>query len=271
MASDEDKKDDDITDITERSTLSDSPPVADEVDLYVVSHSLTNNGCKRLHNEDSYYGSNEKGIWVVADGMGGHNAGDFASQSLMQSVQSVEPSNDINLTAKNIEAIVQDINLELIKKASDVAEGTIIGATLAMLIANDSDGILLWAGDSRVYRIRNNELEQLTQDHSLVNDLIKQGAINQEDASSHPESNKITRAVGYKENLELDYRKVSIRANDRYIICSDGLTKELTDENILSIASHGLANIVNEELMRRALEEGGRDNITTITIDFLEE
>lgn len=266
--------DDDITeqDITERSSLVDEQLADDEkVDLNVFSHSLTDKGLKRLHNEDAFYTSDEKGIWVVADGMGGHNAGDFASQSLMQAIHSFTPSNSIEVTAKNIEQVVQDINLNLIEKAADIANGTVIGATLAMLIVNENEGVLLWAGDSRIYRIRSGEMEQLTHDHSLVNDMIKQGTIKQEEADKHPESNKITRAVGYNKNLELDYRKLSIRADDRYIICSDGLTKELSDKDILSIANHGSTNDTNTELMQQALDAGGRDNITSITIDFVAE
>lgn len=267
MASDEDITEQDIT---ERSTLSEDP-VSDDVNLYVSSHSLTDKGRKRLHNEDSFYASDEKSIWVVSDGMGGHNAGDFASQSLMQAIHSFAPSNSIEVTAKNLEKIIQDINLDLIEKAADIANDTVIGATLAMLIANNNNGILLWAGDSRIYRIRSGEMEQLTHDHSLVNDLIKQGTVKQEDAHKHPESNKITRAVGYKKDLELDYRKISIRANDRYIICSDGLTKELADDVILSLADHGSTNAANTELMQQALDAGGHDNVTTITIDFMAE
>jgi serine/threonine protein phosphatase PrpC len=264
--------DEDITSVnadTLRSQTNDDFSPDEIISLSVLSDGLTDVGKKRLHNEDSFYASDDKCLWFVADGMGGHNAGDFASQSLVNDIEAFFTASDsIEESAKNAEDIIQQTNLNLIKKASTIATDTVIGATIALFITKDNQGIALWAGDSRIYRIRSGNIEQLTTDHSLVNDMVKQNLIKPEDAETHPEKNKITRAVGYDKDLTLDYRKLSILPGDRYILCSDGLSKELSDDEILSIAGHGSTATTNRSLLKLALDKGGRDNITTITIDF---
>jgi serine/threonine protein phosphatase PrpC len=237
--------------------------------LTMVSHGVTDVGNKRLHNEDACYTSDEKCIWFVADGMGGHNAGDFASQSIVRDIDAFfAPDETLEESVELLEKIIKQTNEDLIKKAADIADGTIIGSTIALLTTVDNQGVLLWAGDSRVYRIRSGHIEQLTYDHSLTNDMIEHGIIKPEEADTHPDANKITRAVGNDEKLELDYRKLSIKPGDRYILCSDGLTKDLSDEDILSIAGSGSTEPSNQALLKRALEIGGKDNVTTITVDF---
>ncbi|MDH5711603.1 MAG: protein phosphatase 2C domain-containing protein [Gammaproteobacteria bacterium] len=269
MASDED-----ITiNVTTIRRQSDESSSSDEIiPLTVLSHSLTDVGRKRLHNEDSFYSSDEKCLWFVADGMGGHNAGDFASQSLVNDVEAFyTPADSIDDSVIKLEETIQQTNLNLIKRASNINDDTIIGATIALFISKDNQGVILWAGDSRIYRIRSGSIEQLTTDHSLVNDMIEQNLIELNEAESHPDKNKITRAVGYDKDLVLAYRKLAIQPGDRYILCSDGLSKELSDEDILAIAGNGSTATTNQALMQKALEKGGRDNITTITIDFFKE
>lgn len=264
--------DEDITSVnadTLRSQTGDDFSPDEVIPLSVLSDGRTDVGRKRLHNEDSFYASDDKCLWFVADGMGGHNAGDFASQSLVNDVEAFfTHSASIEESAKNAEDIIQQTNLNLIKKAAAITSHTVIGATIALLLSRDNQGIALWAGDSRIYRIRSGHIEQLTTDHSLVNDMVKQNLINASEAETHPEKNKITRAVGYDKDLALDYRKLSILPGDRYILCSDGLSKELSDDEILAIAGNGSTTTTNQNLLKRALEKGGRDNITTITIDF---
>ena len=263
--------DEDITTVSDDTLRSGTSGVSPDeiIPLTVLSEGLTDVGKKRLHNEDSFYASDDQCLWFVADGMGGHNAGDFASQSLVNDAEAFFTGSDlIEESAKNIEEIIQQTNLNLIKKAESIANETVIGATIALLISKDNQGIILWAGDSRIYRLRSGNIEQLSTDHSLVNDMIEQNMIKPEEAGTHPEKNKITRAVGYDKDLVLDYRKLSILPGDRYILCSDGLSKELSDDEILSIASSGSTAVTNQTLMQQALEKGGRDNVTSITIDF---
>ncbi len=267
MTSDEDVTS--LNAVTLRSQLGDDISPDDIIPLTVLSEGQTDVGKKRLHNEDSFYSSDETCLWFVADGMGGHNAGDFASQSLVNDVEAFfAPGDSIEESAENVEKIIQQTNLNLIKKASSIADGTVIGATIALLISEDNQGIALWAGDSRIYRIRAGNIEQLSTDHSLVNDMVKENIIKPEEAETHPDKNKITRAVGYDKDFTLDYRKISILPGDRYILCSDGLSKELSDDEILAIAGNGSTVSTNQTLMQQALDKGGRDNITTITVDF---
>ncbi|MFC1589035.1 PP2C family protein-serine/threonine phosphatase [Pseudomonadota bacterium] len=254
---------------TWRSDSDDDSSPDEIIPLSVLSDGMTDVGKRRLHNEDSFYASDDKCLWFVADGMGGHNAGDFASQSLVNDAEAFfTPGGSIEESTEILEEIIQQTNLNLIKKASNIADDTLIGATIALLLSKDSQGVVLWAGDSRIYRVRSGNIEQLTTDHSLVNDMIEQKLINPDDAESHPDKNKITRAIGYDKDLELDYRKISILPGDRYILCSDGLTKELSDNEILAIAGSGSTATSNQTLMQQALDKGGRDNVTSITIDF---
>ena len=150
------------------------------VDFFTVtSHALTDIGNKRLHNEDAYYSNDKKGVWLVADGVGGHNAGDFASQSLVEAISKFKPEVNIEDAVDTLEYIVQQTNDMLVQKAADIDESAVIGSTLVLLVTHKNKGAILWAGDSRIYRIRANEIEQLTTDHSLANEMIKNGDLTQ--------------------------------------------------------------------------------------------
>lgn len=238
--------------------------------LSISSDALTDIGNKRLHNEDAFFSSDEKGVWFVADGVGGHNAGDLASQSLVEAISRFNPEADINDSVDSLEYIIQQTNDMLVQKAAEINDSAVIGSTLALFVAQKSDGVLIWAGDSRIYRIRADEIELLTHDHSLINEMIKNGDLNPDDTDSYPESNKITRAVGFTKTLNLDLRNLSILPGDRYILCSDGLTKYLNDKEILSISLGDTVASSNQKLLQRALDAGGTDNITILTIEFSE-
>ena len=245
--------------------------IPEKVDtLLISSNGLTDIGNKRLHNEDAFFCSNEKNLWCVADGVGGHNAGDFASQSLVDALSTFNPEDNIEDSVDTLEYLINQTNNMLVEKAASIDESAVIGSTMALLVAHGNKGALLWAGDSRVYRIRANEIEQLTHDHSLINDMIKSGDLHPDDLDAYPESNKITRAVGFIKSLTLDHRNLSILPGDRYILCSDGLTKYLDDQEILSTSISDTVASSNQKLLQKALDAGGTDNVTTITIEFIE-
>lgn len=168
----EDDEDNTVTRIDEKHSRKDDIPEKVE-NLTVTSDGLTDIGNKRLHNEDAFLSSNTKGLWVVADGVGGHNAGDFASQSVVTDLAKFKPEENIDDSIDTLEYIINKTNDQLVKKAAEMGEKSIIGSTIVLLHVNKTDGVLIWAGDSRVYRIRANEIELLTQDHSLINELIK--------------------------------------------------------------------------------------------------
>ena len=242
----------------------------DKVDSLLVSSSaVTDIGNKRLHNEDAFYSSDDNGVWFVADGVGGHNAGDFASQSLVDAISQFNPESNLDDSVDALESIIHQTNSMLIQKASEIDESAVIGSTLVLMVAHKSDAVLLWAGDSRIYRIRGEEIELLTHDHSLINEMIKNGDLDPKDLDSYPESNKITRAVGFIKTLDLDLRKLSILPGDRYILCSDGLTKYLDDKEILSTSLGDTVASSTQKLLQKALDAGGTDNVTIQTIEFI--
>ena len=236
-----------------------------------TSSAKTDIGCKRLHNEDAYLASNSKGLWAVADGMGGHDAGDLASRTVIHNLDRVMISEDLDESVQSIEQSVKASNTELQTIARDLENKSMIGTTLALLVSRGQQGVVMWAGDSRVYRLRDEQLEQLSNDHSVVNDLVAKGVLDAADAEAHPDANKITRSIGIRDHVELETRKVSILPDDRYILCSDGLTRYITDRQICMLASPAVNNASKEAasaLLQAALEAGTGDNVTVIVIDF---
>jgi serine/threonine protein phosphatase PrpC len=249
------------------------PRPADNIRLTCASFGISDIGCKRLHNEDAYLTSAAQGLWAVADGMGGHNAGDFASQSVVTALHSIPADAALDDALFAVEAAMHAVNQRLIDIANDISDHTVIGTTLAMLLAREQRGVVLWVGDSRVYRIRDERLEMLTKDHSLLNDMVDKGMINFEDTLAHPGSNKITRSIGSRNQFELDLRNLAILPADRYIICSDGLTRYLNDEKLGMIASPAVnhnSKTACTALVQAALDAGTTDNVTAIVIDFSE-
>ena len=202
---------------------SDTHPRVTDTSLTCSSFAITDIGARRLHNEDAYLCSNAKGLWVVADGMGGHDAGDLASRTLVANLDRIVIPEQLDDAATAVEASLLDTNNELNTIASDTDSNTTIGTTAALLVAREQSGVVMWAGDSRVYRLRNRNLETITRDHSVVNDLLEKGLIDEDQAHDHPDRNKITRSIGINTDIEIDRRNVSIMAGDRYLICSDGI------------------------------------------------
>ena len=144
----------------------------------------------------------------------------------------------------------------------------IIGSTVAALLVVDQYGVCLWAGDSRVYRCRDGQLEQLTRDHSQVEELVASGGLSREEAENHPHANVITRAVGAGEELFLDVDVQKLCHADRYLICSDGLYKEVSEAEIAEHMKYGDCVTICRTLVALALERGARDNVTVVAIKF---
>lgn len=226
------------------------------------SASTSELGYVRSVNEDALLDSRENNLWVVADGMGGHSFGDLASQTIIDQLISFR-------SAESLEDSIRDIEQRL-TTANDIcrkeAQGNVMGSTVVALLAHDPYCVFLWAGDSRIYRFRDNTLEQMTEDHSFVQELVTLGEIRREDMEKHPSSHIITRAIGVHEDLQLDILQAEVAPGDRYLICSDGLFKDLTNDEI----ANGMASTTVEEAVKTltdlALERGGRDNTTTIVV-----
>ena len=232
------------------------------------SFGITDVGKVRKHNEDSLLDKPEIGLWVVADGMGGHEGGDVASQMVVNSLGKIHEGITLDRYIDDIEDRLIKVNERLIAKASESGKKVTIGSTVVGLLAYDNLCTFFWAGDSRLYRLRNGSLRQLTTDHSQVEVYIEQGLIGRQEAATHPHGNMITRAVGAANDLYVDFDIQKMQPGDRYMLCSDGLTKHLEDIEFEEMLSEGSAEESCKELTELTLERGAGDNVTTIVIDI---
>lgn len=229
----------------------------------------TDKGQIRKANEDSYFVSNaELTYFVVADGMGGHKGGRVASRMAIESINAFLCENGmkshIDVPAHLREA-VDAANSAIYRKAADDDSLAGMGTTVVLFYLCDDVAYIANVGDSRCYRIRNGKISQITKDHSIVWDLYEKGQISRSEMRTHPNKNIITRAVGTNYKVECDVFELPVSEGDGFILCSDGLSNMLDDEEILKIfidASDTEACV--DELIRKANEAGGTDNITVV-------
>lgn len=231
-----------------------------------ASYSDTNVGMVRAINEDSVLSKPEVGLWAVADGMGGHEAGDVASNMIVQTLGEIEGKKYLSEFVNEIEDNIIDINQRLLEYAEIMLDGRVIGSTLISLLIRGQAGVCMWVGDSRLYRYRNNELIQLSCDHSQVSELLKQGVITAEEAISHPEANVITRAVGTSDNIYVDIDVFSARLGDTFILCSDGLYNAVDSDDMLDALQEDKIEDSVSRLIGLALNNGAVDNISVILV-----
>ncbi len=225
------------------------------------SFGITHQGNVRTHNEDAYLNNPEHYLWVVADGMGGHSAGDVASRRIIDQLENhYHHSPLLGKNAMRIRNNLNQVNHQL-KAMTQGVPDQIIGSTVAAFIVHNHYGICLWAGDSRIYRFRNGQLKQITRDHNEAEELMDQGATAKEAAQS-PYAQSITRAVGAHDELQVEAQIGEIWPGDVYLLCSDGLNKEVSDAEIAAaLASHSPEDSVRI-LLKTTLERQGRDNVT---------
>ncbi|CAN5318834.1 protein phosphatase 2C domain-containing protein [soil metagenome] len=229
----------------------------------------TDVGRRRAANEDSYVAQSP--LFAVADGMGGHSAGDLASAAVVERL--AEVMTEDFLAPRTIERALEAATADITEIAADSVLGvgtTVTGA--ALTLQDDEPYFAVFnIGDSRVYCFDRNELFQVTVDHSVVQELVEAGALTRDEAEHHPDSNVITRAVGFNAQPMPDFWMVQLHAGLRFLICTDGLTKEVSDENIRLHFAAGLTPAATAgALIDAALASGGRDNVTAIVIDVLE-
>lgn len=233
--------------------------------LQYESSSRSHMGSVRHHNEDACLDRPDLGLWVVADGMGGHAAGDVASQRIVERLAGLPHEERLSLFVDQVEATLEEVNDELRSLAARQETST-IGSTIAALMVRGDHAVCAWAGDSRIYRLRGETLLQITQDHALVADLVERGLLSAEQAANHPQANLVTRAVGAGEALNLDLEIITLQPGDRFILCSDGLDKELNGEEILETCKTTPAHELAFSLVESALLRGSRDNVTVVTV-----
>lgn len=227
-------------------------------------------GNVRKLNEDAFLDLSARGLWVVADGMGGHAAGDVASRMVTDTLRDVAPHDKLSTFVNDVEDRVLEANRRLYTMATEDAEQRIIGCTVVGLLADHGHCMSMWAGDSRVYRLRDGNFEQLTRDHSEVQELLDRGEINDVSAETHAAQNVVTRAVGGTDRLFLDYVLHEIKHGDRFLLCSDGLYKELSADDMAEQLRIPSCVDACDGLLSTALSRECADNVTAIVIDFHE-
>jgi len=229
-----------------------------------TSFADTNVGTVREVNEDSILLKPEIGLWAVADGMGGYEAGDVASNMIIEALNDSEYKAPFSDIVDTIEDSLIDANNKILEYADIMLDQQTMGSTVVSLIIRGRVGACLWAGDSRLYRYRNGELQQISQDHSQVEELIQQGFLKEEDAENHPDANVITRAIGASEDIYIDINVFSTQIGDTFLLCSDGLHNSVDVNDIINCLNEQNVEQSVNKLLAKALENNASDNVSLI-------
>jgi serine/threonine protein phosphatase PrpC len=217
-------------------------------------------------NEDSLLARSDSGLWAVADGMGGHVAGDVASQKVCEALRRLPVTDGLDRLVDDAVAALRHANRELVDLAATRESNTSIGSTVVGLAISDGQFRCFWAGDSRAYRLRDGEIEQLTRDHSLVQDLLDAGMLSADEAVDHPNSNIITRAVGVAEELNVETMGGEVRPGDQYLLATDGLTRMVADDELATALSTWQPDEAAGRLIDVVLSRGAPDNVTMVVV-----
>jgi serine/threonine protein phosphatase PrpC len=232
--------------------------------LRFASAARTHPGKRRVINEDRLLSRDDLGFWAVADGMGGHQGGEAAASRLIEALAGVPYRASGYARLSDLTREVQLVNASLFEEAADSRGRS--GSTLVAVIAHELHFACLWAGDSRAYLFREGALSCVSRDHSLVQDLVDVGALSERERRGHPNAHVITRAVGAAAKIELDQRFAPIQRQDRFLLCSDGLTACLDDEGLAAILSLEDLDQAADRLLEAALEQDASDNISLILV-----
>ena len=225
--------------------------------------SRTDVGLRRKVNEDSLLVRTERGLWAVADGMGGHDAGDVASLKVTESLLDLPVSDSLDLLVDSAVTALKQVNADLIELAGAESQRS-IGSTVVGLAIADGQFRCFWAGDSRGYRLRDRQIVQLTRDHSLVQDLVDSGMLQPDEAVDHPNSNIITRAVGVAQELKVDTVSGDVKPGDQFLLATDGVTRLISDEELAVELSSNRPADAARKLIETVLSRGAPDNASLI-------
>ena len=220
----------------------------------------THVGCRRRLNEDAVLASAERRLWAVADGMGGHEAGEVASAMVVEALSQCPDGAEAALAA------LTEVNARLIEMGRTGGDSRTIGSTVVGITANSSRFTCFWAGDSRAYRLRDGKLTRLTRDHSLVQELVDGGMISEAEAETHPNANIITRAVGVHEQLQVDTITGDVCLGDLFLLASDGLTRLVSDEELIFELQGDDMNSTADSLLQLTLDRDAPDNVSLILL-----
>ena len=227
----------------------------------------TDTGKIRKSNQDAVILAD--GLFGIADGMGGHNGGETASRGLRDGL--VRELQGKPASMQGLEEAVRKVNLELWEQQEADASLTGMGTTLTAIWMAERDMLIAQVGDSRAYLLRNGEMKQMTEDHSMVADMVRRGILTEDQAACHPMRNYITRAIGTEDTIEIDGYTVRRQQGDRWLICSDGLYGQMPKTVLNTLSAIEDPEEAADALLNEALTNGGRDNISLILIDDLNE
>ena len=230
------------------------------------SAALSDVGARRRLNEDAFLDRPDIGLFAVADGMGGHDAGDQASAAVVDALNDMAGPIGAGQLIAGVRTRLEQVHDALQAEARRRGSERGMGSTVVVLMLNGQHYCGLWVGDSRIYLARHGELLQLSEDHSYVQELVNRGLLSVEDADHHPRANVITRAVGIDQGLRLDKITDRLYPGDVFLLCSDGLTRELSAEEIRQELTRDDVHAAVRNLIQRALQRGASDNVTALVV-----
>lgn len=228
--------------------------------------SRTHVGLRRKVNEDSLLVRTERGLWAVADGMGGHEAGDVASARVAEALHGLPIVYGLDALVESAIGALQSVNRDLIELAGSTDAERSIGSTVVGLAIAGGEYRAFWAGDSRAYRLRDGQVTQLTRDHSLVQSLVDAGMLTAGEALDHPNANIITRAVGVAPDLNVETESGDAKPGDRFILASDGVTRLIADHELAEVIDAAPMEVAADRLIELVLSRGAPDNATLIVV-----
>ncbi|HEX7528809.1 MAG TPA: Stp1/IreP family PP2C-type Ser/Thr phosphatase [Thermoanaerobaculia bacterium] len=252
--------------------------------MSVSAFGLTDVGRKRRHNEDAYLLDAERGLFVVADGMGGHAAGEVASRITVESIQEYIAATEeehesswpfgfnsrVSVEGNRLTTAVEKANEKVMRAVQNRPELKGMGTTVVAALFDADRATLVHVGDSRAYLFRDGELRRLTDDHSWVQEQVNAGILSEDEAKSHTLKNVVTRALGGAAHVSVDLIEVPVRPGDRFLLCSDGLTGMVPDEDLFAhFRSDELIEKTVRQLIDTANDRGGVDNITAIVVEVV--
>lgn len=244
--------------------------------MRITSSGVSDVGLKRGHNEDNFLINEELHLFVVADGMGGHVGGEYASAIAVNTVEEIVTSMELHddfpqqgddpveITREKIRYAIRLAGRRIYEKAEEEPEFHGMGTTCVSLLLDAGNAFIAHVGDSRIYMMREGRVEQVTEDHSLVNEKVKAGLITKEEAKSHKMRNVITRSLGYQEEVEVDVEVRALLRGDQFLLCSDGLSGLVEDPEMGTLMRDFGPQEAARRLVELACERGGDDNITVI-------
>jgi serine/threonine-protein phosphatase Stp1 len=231
--------------------------------MIMVGEAATDVGAVRTRNEDSFVARDDAGLWAVADGAGGHGAGDVASQAVVEALSGLPRVLSAAELLAQVRLRLNAVHTDLVARAEAAGPSRILASTVVVLLARGGHYAALWAGDSRIYLLREGEFRRVTRDHSVVQEMVDAGTLTEAEAEHHPHANVITRAIGARGELVLDKLSDRILPGDVFLLCSDGLFKAVPEEAIAARLRGGAGA---RDLVADALAASARDNVTAIVV-----